>query len=61
VVSFTIRVDKGNNRKRGFDKKVIKGLSFMQAYIDKDMSFHPIGMDKTLKPIMEKDNMQSVK
>ncbi len=57
MVGFAIRLDKGNNTKGGFDKKIIKGLSFMQTYIDQDVSFHPIGMYKTLKPIKEKGNM----
>jgi hypothetical protein len=57
VVGFAIRVEKGNNAKGGFDKKVIKGLSFMQTCIDQDASFHPIRMDKTLKPIKEKGDM----
>jgi hypothetical protein len=53
VVGFAIRVDKGNNTKGGFDKKVIEGLNFMQMYIDKHASFHPIGKDQTAKPIRE--------
>ncbi len=40
-----------------FDKKIIKGLTFMQTYINRNASFHPIGLDKTLKPIMEKGDM----
>jgi hypothetical protein len=57
MVGFMVRVDKGNNTKGGFDKKIIKGLTFMQTYIDKNPSFHPIGLDKTLKPIKEKGDM----
>jgi hypothetical protein len=57
VVGFAIKVDKGNNTKEGFDKKVIKGLSFMQTCIDQDASFHLIAMDKILKRIKEKGNM----
>jgi hypothetical protein len=33
VVSFTIRVKKGNNTKGGFNKKLIEGLTFMQMYM----------------------------
>jgi hypothetical protein len=51
IVGFAIRVDKGNNTKGGFDKKLIEGLTFMQTYIDKHASFHPIGKDQTAKPI----------
>jgi hypothetical protein len=53
VVGFAIRVDKRNNTKGGFDKKLIEGLGFMQTYIDKHTSFHPIGKDQTVKPIRE--------
>jgi hypothetical protein len=37
--------------------KIIKGLSFMQTYLNKNASFHPIGLDKTLKPTKEKGDM----
>ncbi len=33
VVGFAVRVDKGKDNKGGFDKKIIKGLNFMQTYI----------------------------
>ncbi len=51
------RVDKGNNTKGGFDKKLTEGLTFMQTYIDKHASFHLIGKDQTAKPIKEKTDM----
>jgi hypothetical protein len=57
AVGFAVRVDKGNNTKGGFDKKIIKRLSFMQTYIDRNASFHPIGLDKTIKQIKEKGDM----
>ncbi len=57
VVGFAIRVDKGNNTKGGFDKKLLKGLTFMQTYIDKHASFHPIGKDQTARPIKEKTDI----
>jgi hypothetical protein len=57
VVGFAIRVDKGNNTKGGFDKKLMEGLGFMQTYINKHASFHPIGKDQTVKPIREKTDM----
>jgi hypothetical protein len=34
VVGFAIRVDKGNNAKGGFDKKIAEGLSFLRKYLD---------------------------
>ncbi len=43
--------------KRGFDKKLMEGLGFMQPYINKHASFHPIGKDQTVKPIREKTDM----
>jgi hypothetical protein len=57
VVGFAVRNDKGNNTKGGFDKKIIKGLTFMQTYINRNASFHPIRLDKTLKPIKEMGDM----
>jgi hypothetical protein len=57
VVGFAVRADKGNNTKRRFDKKIIKGLSFMQICINRNMSFHPIRLDETLNPIKEKGDM----
>jgi hypothetical protein len=53
VVGCAIRVDKGNNTKGGFNKKIIEGLNFMQTYIDKHASFRPIGKDQITKPIRE--------
>lgn len=35
VVGFAIRVDKGNNTKLAFDKKLMEGLEFIQQYVDK--------------------------
>jgi hypothetical protein len=57
IVGFAIRVDKGNNTKRGFDKKLLEDLTFMQTYIAKHASFHPIGKDQTTRPIKEKTDM----
>jgi hypothetical protein len=57
VVGFAIRVDKGNNTKGGFDKKLMEGLNFMWTYIDSHAAFFPIGKDQTEKPIREKAEM----
>jgi hypothetical protein len=57
MVGFAIRIDKENNTKGGFDKKIIKGLSFLQTYIDQHASFYTIGKDSMLKPIKEKGDM----
>ncbi len=40
IGGFGIRVNKGNNTKGGFNKKLIEGLTFMQTYINKHASFH---------------------
>jgi hypothetical protein len=54
VVSFAIKVDKTKDTKGGFDRKLYKGLMFMQTYIDQHASFHPISLGSALKPIKEK-------
>ncbi len=57
VIGFAIRVNTGNNSKGGFDKKLTESLTFMQTYINKHASFHPICKDQTAKPIKEKTDM----
>jgi hypothetical protein len=57
MVGFTVRVDKGNDTKGGFDKKIIEGLNFMQTYIDQNASFHAIRPGTTAKPIKGKLDM----
>jgi hypothetical protein len=57
VVGFAVRVDKGKDKKGAFDKEIIKGLTFMQMYINQNASFYPIWLDKILKPIKEKCNL----
>jgi hypothetical protein len=54
VVSFAIQVDKTKDTKGGFDRKLYKGLMFMQTYIDQHASFHPISPGSALKPIKER-------
>jgi hypothetical protein len=39
VVGFVIRVDKGNNTKKDFNKKLMEGLNFMRTYIDSHAAF----------------------
>ncbi len=48
VVGFAIRVDKGNNTKGGFDKKITEGLTFLQEYLDKAACILPSGKDPWL-------------
>ncbi len=48
---------KGTTQRGGVDKKIFKGLAFMQTYINQNASFHTIRMDKTLKLTKEKGNM----
>ena len=54
VVGFAILVDKTKDTKGGFDKKLNKGLMFMQTCIDQHVSFHPINPGTAFKPIKEK-------
>jgi hypothetical protein len=51
VVGFAVQRTK--DTKGGFDKNLMEGLMFMQTYIDKNTSFHPIKPGTTLKPIKE--------
>ncbi len=58
VVDFAIRVDKGNNAKAGFDKKIKAALSVLQNYIDKHTEFLPSkGSDTRQCPIKEKADL----
>jgi len=57
VVGFAIRVDKGNNTKLAFDKKLMEGLEFIQQYVDKRACFLPHKRDKKLEPIRAKNDM----
>jgi len=57
VVGFAIRVDKGNNTKLAFDKKLTEGLEFIQQYVDKRTCFLPHDKDKKLEPIRAKNDM----
>jgi hypothetical protein len=57
VVGFAIRVDKGNNTKLAFDKKLMEGLEFIQQYVDKRACFLPHEKDKKLEPIRAKIDM----
>jgi hypothetical protein len=55
VVAFVIRVDKGEDTKVAFDKKIVAALSFLQNYIDKHAAFFSInGSDSSRPPIKEK-------
>ncbi len=57
MVGFAIRIDKGNNTKQAFDKKLMEGLQFMQQYNDNCTCFLPHEKDKKLKLIRNKDDM----
>ncbi len=61
VVRFAVRVDKGKDTKGGFDKKIIKGLNFMQTYIDQNTSFHATRPGMTAKPIKGISTCQNIK
>jgi hypothetical protein len=51
IIGFAIRVDKGNNTKRGFNKKIAEGLAFLREYLDKAACILPGGKDPQLGPI----------
>jgi hypothetical protein len=57
VVGFAIRVDKGNNAKQAFNKKLMEGLKFIQQYVDKRTCFLPHDKDKKLDLIRAKNDM----
>jgi hypothetical protein len=57
VVGFAIRVDKGNNAKQAFDKKLMEGLQFIQQYVDKHACLLPHDKNKKLEPIRTKNDM----
>jgi hypothetical protein len=57
VVGFAIRIDKGNNAKQAFGKKLMEGLQFIQQNVDNCTCFLPHEKDKKLKPIHNKNDM----
>jgi hypothetical protein len=58
VSAFAIQVDKGNNAKAGFDKKIVAALSFIQTYINKHAAFLPVeGLNPRKCPIKEKADL----
>jgi hypothetical protein len=54
VVGFVIRINKGNNAKGGFNKKIVEGLSFLLKELDKAACILPSGKDQRLNPIKTK-------
>jgi hypothetical protein len=57
VVGFTIRVDKGNNAKGRFNKKISEGLAFLCEYLDKATCILPSRKDQWLNPIKSKTDL----
>jgi hypothetical protein len=57
IVEFAIRVDKGNNIKGGFNKKISEGLAFLCEYLDKAACILPSGKDQRLGPIKSKSDI----
>ena len=58
VVAFSVRVDKGKDTQAAFGKKLIAGLSFLQAHIDKHSLFFAIDeSDSSRPPIKEKADL----
>jgi hypothetical protein len=58
VVGFAIRVDKGNNAKGGFNKKISEGLAFLREYLDKAACILSSRKDPWLNPIKSKTDLQ---
>ena len=57
VVGFAICIDKGNNAKGSFDKKISEGLTFLREYLDKAACILPSGKDWQLSPIKTKADL----
>ena len=56
IIGFAIRVDRGNNTKGGFDKKLAEGLTFLREFVDPAACILPNGKDKRLGPIKSKSD-----
>ena len=54
VIGFAIRVDKGNNMKGGFNKKLFEGLTFLRDFADSAACILPKRKNKWLGPIKSK-------
>jgi len=46
VIGFAIRVDRGNNTKGGFDRKLAEGLTFLREFVDPAAFIFPNGKNK---------------
>jgi hypothetical protein len=57
VIGFAIRVDKGNNTKGGFDRKLSEDLTFLREFVDPAACILPNGKDKRLGPIKLKSDL----
>ncbi len=57
VVGFAIGVDKGNNTKGGFNKKISEDLAFLCKYLDKAACILPSGKYPWLNPIKSKTDL----
>ncbi len=57
VIGFAIRVDKGNNTKGGFDKKLTEGLTFLREFVDPAACILPNRKNKRLGPIKSKSDL----
>jgi hypothetical protein len=57
VIGFAIRVDRGNNTKGGFDRKLAECLTFLREFVDPAACILPNGKDKRLGPIKSKSDL----
>ena len=54
VIGFAIHVNRGNNAKGGFNKKIVEGLLFLHEYLDKAACILTSGKDQRLNPTKTK-------
>ncbi len=57
VVGFVICIDRGNNAKGGFNKKISEGLAFLREYLDKAACILSSRKDQRLNPIKTKADL----
>ncbi len=50
-------MDKGNNAKGGYGRKISEGLAFLREYLDKVACILPSGKDQRLSPIKTKEDL----
>ncbi len=54
-------MDKGNNTKGGFDRKISEGLAFLRDYLDMAACILPSGKDQRLGPIRQRRTFHDIR